>query len=216
MERLFSPCTPELLLELNLDVSPEEILNAERAFTYANLHAMFGIRNIVAWLTPHAAVVRGVESVVHASNCLDGLCGFCFKADGKDIVVVARSAEYLLEICNVVLRLLAVSKVHSVILQDGKSAELFISAPTLACMMEQCQSLKVLTLKDLKMDEDHCRVLGDYSRPGLEIVLNDVESQVLERVLWQRSLDAIRDRPSFIYVRLTILFSRMGCAETVV
>jgi hypothetical protein len=35
--------------------------------------------------------------------------------------------------------------------------------------MKQCQSLKVLTLKDLEMDEHHCRVLGVYSRPGLEI-----------------------------------------------
>jgi hypothetical protein len=37
--------------------------------------------------------------------------------------------------------------------------------------MEQCQSLKVLTLYQLEMDEDHCRVLGAYSRPDLEIVL---------------------------------------------
>jgi hypothetical protein len=39
--------------------------------------------------------------------------------------------------------------------------------------MEQCQSLKVLSLKSLEMDEDHCRVLGSYSRPGLKIVLKD-------------------------------------------
>jgi hypothetical protein len=38
-------------------------------------------------------------------------------------------------------------------------------------MMEQCQSLKVLSLVDLKMDENHCRVLGAYSRPALEISL---------------------------------------------
>jgi hypothetical protein len=38
--------------------------------------------------------------------------------------------------------------------------------------MEQCQSLKVLTLVDLDcLDEDHCRALGDYSRTGLEIEL---------------------------------------------
>jgi hypothetical protein len=39
--------------------------------------------------------------------------------------------------------------------------------------MEQCQSLKLLKLADLRMNESHCRVLGDYSRPGLEIVLNN-------------------------------------------
>jgi hypothetical protein len=31
----------------------------------------------------------------------------------------------------------------------------------------------VLTLKELKMDEDHCRILGDFSRPDLEIVLDE-------------------------------------------
>jgi hypothetical protein len=55
MERLFSPCTrlldivesqglgpPELLQQLNLDVSTEEPLSAERAFTYADLYTMVG------------------------------------------------------------------------------------------------------------------------------------------------------------------------------
>jgi hypothetical protein len=37
--------------------------------------------------------------------------------------------------------------------------------------MEQCQSLKVLSLKDLELDENHCRVLGAYSRIDLEIEL---------------------------------------------
>jgi hypothetical protein len=59
MESLFSPCTryrdivedqgcllhfirqhPEGLQELNLDVSTEELLSAERALTYADLYAM--------------------------------------------------------------------------------------------------------------------------------------------------------------------------------
>jgi hypothetical protein len=38
--------------------------------------------------------------------------------------------------------------------------------------MEHCRSLKVLTLLGLEMDEDHCRVLGAYSRPDLEIILH--------------------------------------------
>ncbi len=37
--------------------------------------------------------------------------------------------------------------------------------------MEQCQSLKVLKLMKIEIDENHCRVLGDFSRPDLEIAL---------------------------------------------
>jgi hypothetical protein len=39
-------------------------------------------------------------------------------------------------------------------------------------LMEQCQRLKYLTLTNLKMNENHCLVLGAYSRPDLEIVLD--------------------------------------------
>jgi hypothetical protein len=39
--------------------------------------------------------------------------------------------------------------------------------------MEQCQSLKVLELRNLEMDEHNCRVLGAYSRPDLEIALTE-------------------------------------------
>jgi hypothetical protein len=38
--------------------------------------------------------------------------------------------------------------------------------------MERCQSLKVLELNYLEMDENHCRALGDYTRPDLEIALH--------------------------------------------
>jgi hypothetical protein len=181
MERLFSPCNrlydllesqghleeyhPSILQELNLDVSTEEFLSAERAFTYADLLAMLESRNTVAWLTPHAAIARERGRQLGESFIL------WFTADGKDIVAFARSHEHLLEICDIVLRLLTVSVVQSVILTHVSTPTLFINAPTLAYLMEQCQSLKVLTLEDLDMDEDLCRVLGAYSRPGLEIVL---------------------------------------------
>jgi hypothetical protein len=66
-----------------------------------------------------------------------------------------------------VLRLLAASVVHSVILEKGFSRFVLVNAPTLAYMMEQCQSLKCLSLKDLDMNEDQIRVLGALSRPGL-------------------------------------------------
>jgi hypothetical protein len=41
--------------------------------------------------------------------------------------------------------------------------------------MEHCQSLKVLSLNDLEMDENHCRMLGAHSRPDLEIALTGCE-----------------------------------------
>jgi hypothetical protein len=96
-----------------------------------------------------------------------------FDADGERVDVMARSSEALSEICDVVLRLLTASVVRSVSLNryilvpDG----LLIHAPTLAYLMEQCQSLEDLTLEETALDEDHCRVLGALSRPDLEIEL---------------------------------------------
>jgi hypothetical protein len=187
MEHLFSPCTrlhdtlesqgglerlrrrhPEPLQELNLDVSTEEFLSAERAFTFADLYAMLGGIETVAWLTPNATVARGHGLADMALNQLEESYRSYFTADGKDLIAFARSTEHLLEICDVILRLLAVSVVQSVRL----SYDTLINVPSLAYLMEQCQSLKLLTLDNLAMlDEDIIRVLGAYSRPGLEIVL---------------------------------------------
>jgi hypothetical protein len=151
MERLFSPCTrlldvlesrgyregfrghyPDLLQELNLDVSTEELLSAERAFTYADLYAMFGNEDKVLWLTPHAAVVRADGRAHYGHYLADSAYQFLFTVDGKEIVVLARSTEHLLEICQIVLRLLAASVAHSVILQNRSSPVALINAPTLA------------------------------------------------------------------------------------
>jgi hypothetical protein len=208
MERLFSPCNRfqdlienqddfdeyfdnpghELLQELNLDVSTEEFLSAERAFTYADLYALLGNGETVVWLSPHAAASRTDGPMSIDWEQLDDLewCRFQCRVDGKEIVAMASSPEHLLEICDVVLRLLAVSEVHRVILEES-----LIDAPTLAYLMEQCQSLKTLTLSQLinpEMDEDHCRVLGAYLRPDLEIVLenctiSDTGASVLAEVL---------------------------------
>jgi hypothetical protein len=186
MERLFSPCTryrdiaeseqgrleefsgpPEWLQELNLDVSTEALVSAERAFTYADLYAMLENGETVAWLTPHASVVRAGDG----SSCLQSEYKCLFNADDKQVVASARSPEHLLEICDVILRLLAVSVVHSVILHQLTSPYFLINAPSLAYLMEQCQSLKVLSLKEIALDEDHCRVLGACVRPGLEVEL---------------------------------------------
>jgi hypothetical protein len=104
---------------------------------------------------------------------LDVACRFCCSADGKDMVALASSPEHLLEICNVVLRLLAVSVVHALIIDewschDGELNNAF----ALAYLIEHCQSLKVLSLTTLTIDEDHCRDLGAYSRLDFEIVLH--------------------------------------------
>jgi hypothetical protein len=192
MEHLFSPCTrlydivegrgrlaefreqhPALWKELNLDVSVEKLLSAEKAFTYADLYAMLGNENMVLWLTPHAAVVRADGRMGYSWGQLGESCLLCFSADGKQLGALARSPEHLFEICDVVLRLLAASIVHSVTLcKWGSPAGALINAASLAYLMEQCQSLKVLELLALEsLDENHCRVLGAYSRPGLKIKL---------------------------------------------
>jgi hypothetical protein len=182
MDRLFSPCTrlhdliesqgrlgiPGILQELNLDVSTEELLSAERGFTYADLIAMSENGNTVVWLTPHASVARNYGRSWRFWGHLDESCHFNFHADGNHIFALARSPEHLLEICDVVLRLLAASVVYSVIMQQDGA---LINSPTLAYLMEHCQSLKALTLDNLEMDENHCRALGAYSRPGLKIEL---------------------------------------------
>jgi hypothetical protein len=200
MEHLFSPCTRlydlyengdhreyfeqrrimedfENVEELNLDVSPQELLSAERGFTYAHLFAMLESEDTVAWLTPHATIVRPDGRAQEFTNILTDesthyQCSFNVD-DTNEIIVVARSREHYLEICDVLLRLLAPSLVHSVILRTlNQDSGACFNAPALAHLMEQCQSLKVLTLRHLRMDENHCRVLGAYSRPDLEIELH--------------------------------------------
>jgi hypothetical protein len=75
-----------------------------------------------------------------------------------------------LQIYDAVFRVLAVSVVHSAILHKWYCFDnAVINAPSLAYLLEHCQSLKALTLRNLEMDEDHGRVLGAYSRPDLDI-----------------------------------------------
>jgi hypothetical protein len=194
MERLFSLCTRlhdllqneglldhiedddresiETVKELNLDVSTEEFLGDARGFAYADLLAMLGNGETIAWLSPHAAVAHGDETMLEYWDNLEDLWSLRFSADYLQVVAVARSPQHLMEICDVVLRLLAVSAVHRVTISKRNSPDLvLINAPSLEGLMEQCQSLKFLLLKNLEMDENHCRVLGAYSRPDLEILL---------------------------------------------
>jgi hypothetical protein len=102
----------------------------------------------------------------------DHMRHFCFSADAKDMVALASSPDHLVEICDIVVRLLAVSPVHRLIMHNVIPLDQLINATTLAYLMEQCQSLKFLSFKNLEMDESHCRVLGAYSRPDFEIELN--------------------------------------------
>ena len=76
-----------------MDVSTEELLSAERALTYVDLYAMSGNQNAVLWLTPHAAVARESERLVHYWLQLNRLYRFSFSADGKDMVALARPPE---------------------------------------------------------------------------------------------------------------------------
>jgi hypothetical protein len=139
---------------------------------------MLGNEYAVMWLTAHAAVIRQGGKGEYCWMQLNNSCRLSLRVDGyeRGMYVVARSQEHLLEICDVVLRLLAASTsaVHSVILNKDdyrRPGAACISAPTLAHLMEQCQSLKALSLTNLEMGENHCRVLGVYSRPDLEIEL---------------------------------------------
>jgi hypothetical protein len=186
MERLFSPCNRlrdsfeslglGFLQELSMDVSTEELLSAETGFTYTNLYAMLGNENAVVWLTPHAAVMPDGGMGIHPWYQMDGSCRSWLKAGGKVMWVLALSPEHLSEICDILLRILAASVVHSVLLDNWDSRNgLLINASTVAHLMEHCQSLKVLSLDSLQMDENHCRVLGAYSRPDLEINLDCCE-----------------------------------------
>jgi hypothetical protein len=189
MEHLFSPCSrlfdyvenrdvpgddwddTETIKEINLDVSTQELLSAERGFTYADLYAVLGDEETVAWLTPNVLITCASGRAGDFSNQLieDGYCACHFIADGKGVVATARSSDSS-QICDVVLRLMAVSGIRSIFINSCTDVGAFINAPSLEYLMEKCQRLKFLSLS-LELDEDHCHVLGGYSRPDLEIEL---------------------------------------------
>jgi hypothetical protein len=195
MEHLFSPSTryrdllesqgrrleefngphPELLRELNLDVTTEELLSVERAFAYADMYAMLENEDTVAWLTPHASVVCANGRGLLWSSFLDDDYTFRVNVDGKCIRALAHSSEAHPEIFDVFRRLLLadVSEIYELEFKNEfQSGEVvFFNAPSFADLVEQCQSLKALILEQISLTEDLLRVLGDLSRPGLEIKL---------------------------------------------
>jgi hypothetical protein len=205
MERLFSPCnryrdrvesrrsleegrghadTGRLLqdlLELNLDVSTEELLSDETAFTYADLYAMLGNENTALWLTPHTAVTSGElgakrGAVYFCAHYLRNENRFRLKVDGKSIFAVASSSEALLEIADVIRRLLladvsgvneiefgsCTNELHGRWRFDADS--LSFDADSLTHLMEQCQSLKALKLDHLALDKDRADILSNHRR----------------------------------------------------
>jgi hypothetical protein len=88
---------------------------------------------------------------------------------------LARSSEAHLEIVDVVRGLIVADarEVNELELRKvDQSGGAFFNAPSFAYHMDQCQNLKALTLERIALDEDHCHVLGDLSKPGLEIVLD--------------------------------------------
>ena len=85
----------------------------------------------IAWLTPHAYVVRPKLRAEEYWMQLNASGRFDFNADGKRISALARYPEHLSEICDVVLRLLAASAVQSVNLGSPFDAAC-INAPSLA------------------------------------------------------------------------------------
>jgi hypothetical protein len=210
MESLFSPCTTlmdrfesqgrlvdfreynhEPLRELKPDVSTEELLSAERGFTYADLYAMLDDEDTVAWLTPTASVVRADGRALFCSYNLQGGYKFSFTVDGKEIHALARSSVALSEMVDIVRRLLeAGSEIYELELRNvGPSGEKFFNASSFAYLSEKCQSLKTLTLIGLNsLQENHCRMIGALSRPGLKIELKGcritgVAAEVLAEVL---------------------------------
>jgi hypothetical protein len=52
-----------------------------------------------------------------------------------------------------------------------RHVEVFCNALSFTHLVDQCQSPKALTLEHTSIDEEHCRVLGNMSKPGSQIEL---------------------------------------------
>jgi hypothetical protein len=119
---------------------------------------------IFAELTPHAAIMRANgRGLCHwrELRVSDRVLPLYFDADGQEMCAIALSTAALSEIVDDVLQLLAASVVHSIILKPWiPLAGTSINAASLAYLMEQCQSLKAVTLQKLNMDAS---VLSSWS-----------------------------------------------------
>lgn len=167
---------------------------------------MYGIPNLIV-VTVHtfSSVYYSTRQIILIQNLAGFAYQFRFNVDDKDIVAMARSSEVPSEIWNVVLIWLAACVMHSVRLENSISPSTLkpINVPTLAYLMALIGGIALI--------EHRCRLFE--ARPRHR---NYIIAQVMQPQYWLRSLDATRDQPSLIYVILTIHFSRMVCAESVV
>jgi hypothetical protein len=67
--RAISDHHPEFLQEQNLVVSTEELLSAERAFTYVDLFTMLESGDTITWLAPHAAFMLAAGRELSCTIC---------------------------------------------------------------------------------------------------------------------------------------------------
>jgi hypothetical protein len=102
----------------------------------------------------------------------------------------------------------------------GSDEEVLFNAPSLAYLVEPRQNPKTLRMvKLVSIDEDNFRVLVALSRLGLKIevvncrIAGAITSAVLAEIL---GCNQGPTKASLMVVGLTICFSWMGCAETVV
>jgi hypothetical protein len=141
---------------------------------------------------------------------LIGSCCFVSRPMVRNIVF-ARSHRAFMEICDVVLRLLAASVVHSAILKTtGLAAWMNAS---FGVSDGALPSLKCLTLEKLSMDESHCRawhLFETRSRDRAETLSITGAGASAGGGPGRKGTDEA------ISVKLTCAYSRMGYAEIVV
>jgi hypothetical protein len=140
-------------------------------------------------LTPNAAIIPAKGDYEDAA---DWVVLLCVKANAKKYPSSLAPPEHLLEICDVVLRLLAASVVHSVVLNKTTGLAAWMNATSLGYLMEHCQSLKCLTLEKLDMDESHCRRawhLFDQISRSSETPFTGAGASALVEVLTQSGTD---------------------------
>jgi hypothetical protein len=86
-----------------------------------------------------------------------------FQCRRPKIFALAQSSAALSETADVVRRLLVTnaSELYKLALStDAQYGGVFFIAPSFADLVEQCQSLKVLKLEQIALDEDHIGVNG--------------------------------------------------------
>jgi hypothetical protein len=165
-------------------MSTEDLLSSTRGLTfpystYDILRKRLAIILWPSWLRCSLYADRSIYCCYEVNHCRTTIV-FNFTADGKGVCVRSFSEQHTLEFCAVLARLVTRCRVHSLVIDTA-----LIRSRTLSYLMEHCQSLKCLELRQVHLDEDDCRVLGEYSRPDLDIELIEcrVEATALAEIL---------------------------------